>query len=421
MSSVYFLYRSIKDKSFLKVRFQLNSNKEQFEATTKIHTTKIFWNKTRKKQRNLSGDEKNDKVKINQKLVPLENYILDRFEKESPSANQKGWLQEIVNGYYNSLKKTNLPTNLIEFIGFYIQDKKINNEIKESQIKRITTTKNKLLRIQKEYNIILRVRDIDEEFRTRYIQFSNKYKYSTNTQSNEIGRIKTICRYAAKKGIQISQDLNDLKIKTEKSPKIYLTLDEINKIKKVDLKHKHLVNARDWLLISIHTGQRVSDFMRFTKEMITTDEKKRTFIKFKQIKTGKPMYVPVSKKLKSLLKSLKNEFPKPISDQKYNNYIKEVCREAKIDAICKGKKRICIADKGKKTTRYDYRDIAGDFPKWELISSHIGRRTFATNNYAKIPTPYLIYITGHSTEKEFLNYIVLPDYEKASQAYDHFN
>ena len=45
------------------------------------------------------------------------------------------------------------------------------------------------------------------------------------------------------------------------------------------------------------------------------------------------------------------------------------------------------------------------YKKYDLVTSHIGRRSFATNFYGTIPTTFLIYITGHSTESMFLNYI----------------
>jgi integrase len=421
MARVYFLYRSLLDKAALKVRLQLNNNTEQFEANTQIHTSKAFWNDVRKKQRGLTASEKNEITAVNKKIEILENYILQKFEQDNPSPNQKVWLKEVLNEYYNSSKKTDIPFYLVDFIEYYIENKKSQNEIKVSQEKRITTTKNKIIRIQKEYNKILKVKDINEDFKIKYVQFSNKYSYAVNTQSKELERIKTICRAANKKGIEVSERLDDLKIKTEKTPKIYLTLDEIEKIKNVELDSNYLNNARSWLLISIYTGQRISDFMRFTSQMIITDENQKTFIKFDQIKTGKSMYIPVSKDLKALLESNKNEFPNPISDQKYNDYIKIVCMHAKINSVSEGKKRISIAEEDKKPTKNDYRDVVDNFPKWKLISSHVGRRTFATNNYGKIPTPYLIYITGHQSEIQFLNYIVLPDYEKAKLAFDHFN
>ena len=52
-----------------------------------------------------------------------------------------------------------------------------------------------------------------------------------------------------------------------------------------------------------------------------------------------------------------------------------------------------------------YRKTEGTYEKWKLVTSHIGRRSFATNFYGVIPTSYLIYVTGHTTEKMFLTYI----------------
>jgi integrase len=44
-------------------------------------------------------------------------------------------------------------------------------------------------------------------------------------------------------------------------------------------------------------------------------------------------------------------------------------------------------------------------PKWELITSHIGRRSFATNFYGKINQQLIQSVTGHKTETSFLKYI----------------
>jgi hypothetical protein len=45
------------------------------------------------------------------------------------------------------------------------------------------------------------------------------------------------------------------------------------------------------------------------------------------------------------------------------------------------------------------------YEKCDLCSSHIGRRSFSSNKYGIIPTSFLKYITGHSTEEMFLTYI----------------
>ena len=78
-----------------------------------------------------------------------------------------------------------------------------------------------------------------------------------------------------------------------------------------------------------------------------------------------------------------------------NEYFKELCEAVKINEPTKGKKYDSISKRKK----------IGTYKKYELITSHICRRSFATNYYKKIPTPILIQITGHSKESTFLEYI----------------
>ena len=130
------------------------------------------------------------------------------------------------------------------------------------------------------------------------------------------------------------------------------------------------------------------------------------------IKTNKIMTVPLSKKVLEILKKRGGNFPYSISDQKYNDYIKDVCKLAEIDEKVKGS----IIE----VTKKEKRKKSGTYEKWELVSSHIGRRSFATNNYGKIPTSLLISATGHSTEKMFLEYIGKSDTQKALQLAEYF-
>ncbi len=428
MARVYFLYRSQKDKATLTVRLQDKFSDQtfyQFEAKTDIHVTKIFWEVTRlKKRSSLTGDQKNELDKYNEDTDSLDDLIIKQYVIDKPKPSDKKWLSNILKEHYTPKVEAKVyPVFLVDFIDSYLEDKKALNDLKESQRKRFTTTKNKLIKLEIATNKKYLIKDVNDIFKADYIAYSEKLKYSINTQNNEFDRIKTVCRYAQKKGIEVSNSLTDkeFKISNEKAPKIYFELEEIEKIENVVLKHDYLENAKDWLLISVYSGQRISDFMRFTKHMINTDENNRSFIIFTQVKTGHEMYLPVRTEIKNILDKRKGEFPRRISDQKYNDYIKEVCKEAGINTMCKGKKRICITPEKKKPTKNDYRDVLGDFEKWEVTTSHIGRRTFATLNYGEIPTPDLMYFTGHTTEKEFLNYIVRPDYDKAKRAYDSFN
>jgi len=229
--------------------------------------------------------------------------------------------------------------------------------------------------------------------------------------------IKTFCRHARKNGIETSINLDDIKTKTIKVENTYLTFDELAQIEKLDSRQltDSLINAKDWLIISCYTGQRVSDFMRFTADMIR-HENNKPFIEFTQVKTNKIMTIPIHPKVMELLNNRIGQFPYPISDQKYNEFIKEVCKRAGLTQKIKGSKKAETAPKSK-----IYRKESRIYEKWELVSSHIGRRSFATNFYGKIPTIYLKDMTGHTTEASFLTYIGKSNKDLAVELHNYFN
>ena len=62
----------------------------------------------------------------------------------------------------------------------------------------------------------------------------------------------------------------------------------------------------------------------------------------------------------------------------------------------------------------------GKYPKHRLITSHVCRRSFATNQYGILPTPLIMQITAHSTEAMFLNYIGKNSLDYAQQIADFY-
>ena len=122
------------------------------------------------------------------------------------------------------------------------------------------------------------------------------------------------------------------------------------------------------------------------------------------------MTIPLHSKIMEILKKHEGNFPRKISDQKYNEHIKKVCEKAKINTPIHG----ILFDPDKKEK------IEDDYPKWKFVSSHIGRRSFASNNYGKIPTSFLMYITGHTTEAMFLTYIGKSNKDIAMELTNYF-
>jgi integrase len=96
-----------------------------------------------------------------------------------------------------------------------------------------------------------------------------------------------------------------------------------------------------------------------------------------------------------VIELLENEFPRKVSQVVFNKEIKILCKIAGINEWVSG-------FKNNPTTR---RKEIIQAQKHEFVTSHIMRRSFASNYYGKIETPLLMNITGHSKESTFLTYI----------------
>lgn len=318
--------------------------------------------------------------------------------------------------YYNPRLSNDkiIPKDLISFIDYYIEER--NDEVSQASIKKFNVIKHKMERMQAHRGGLIMINEIGEDFKKEFVKYYRSEKYSQNTTQRELGIIKTFCKQAKRLGLETNTQLDDLKMKMEKGFAIYLDFDEIKKIDDTENLPEYLENARDWLIISCYTGQRISDFMRFTSDMIRI-EKGKSLLEFTQKKTKKLMTIPLHEKVLEVIKKREGEFPRAISDQRYNDYIKEVCQEAKLNQKVIGKKQVDLTP-DKKTSKL--RAVEGKYEKWELVTSHIGRRSFASNFYGQIPTNYLIYMTGHSSETMFLNYIGKSNKDLAMELTNYF-
>jgi len=400
MASVNFLYRSTKEKSNLVLRllYRYNHKDYIFGTKTKFEVEKTYWSKQHKKK-SKDIEITNKQTKVNNELNKIENHILNTFNSVNIEDINKEWLQTQIDNYYNPKEETNIPTDLISYIDFYLDYRK--NEITETTKKKCRVIKNKLIKYETFINKKILIKNINDSFKNEFVNYQKERMYSQNTIQREFVTIKTFCKHARYLGLETHHQLDGLTIDKQKVEKIYLTFEDLTKIENIS-KEKltdSLDNVKDWLIISCYTGQRISDFMRFTDEQIRIEDGKH-LIEFTQKKTGKNMTVPLHSKVLEILNKRGGKFPYSISDQKYNDFIKDICELAEINEPTKGSKLV----ETKKDSKV-YRKKSGTYKKWELVTSHIGRRSFATNFYGNIPTTYLIYITGHSTESMFLNYI----------------
>ena len=411
MATVNFLYRSTKDKAplILRLLYRHNNVDYVYGAKTKIIVSKHYWTKQHKLKRVSDIEISNKQIEINGEMNKVENHVINAFNKvNNPSSIDKQWLANQIEMFYNPNQiEDDIPTDLVGFLEYYIKVKLDPN--KKATIKKYNVLLNKMKRFQKELERTIFISDINEGFQRRFQKYYNEKFYAHNTAQRELNIIKTICRYARIKGIPLHQEFDMLGMKEDIVDDIYLTFDEIEKIKNAQIEEEYLDNARDWLIISCYTGQRISDFMRFDKSMIS-EQKGVKLIEFMQKKPIKPKYmaIPVFPEVQEILDKRNGEFPRKISDQRYNDYIKIVCEKAGINEMVKGKIRSNIS---KDENNPLWRDVEGIYPKHDLVTSHIGRKSFASNYHGNLELSYIKYITGHSTEK-----ILMDSYMKKKDA-----
>lgn len=290
--------------------------------------------------------------------------------------------------------------------------------LSERRVKGYITFKGVIERFEKEIlkGKRLMIRGVDLKLSEQFKSWLFSKGYSVNYVGKNIDNLKAVCNDAAKNGFSTSPTMVMIKSFSEKKEPeaiIYLSDEELNQIESTKFENEALNNAKKWLLLGCQLGQRGGDLLNITEKNIRQIKDIR-LVELVQQKTGKLIAVPLLPKAEEIIK---DGFPYPIALQNFNEYIKEICKEAKIEKPTEGRKRMPY--KGKKKGVQP--SVKGVYPKHELIGSHVCRRSFATNYYQKIPTPVLMNITGHSTERMFLKYIGTTAYDNAYQMAEYFN
>jgi integrase len=254
----------------------------------------------------------------------------------------------------------------------------------------------------KSYKRKIDFKTIDQDFYEDYTSWLSKaQKLKTNSIGKDIKTMKVVLNDATAKGINTNNAFKSRSFSavSEDVDSVYLNEIELNEIDKLDLSdNPRLDKVRDMFLIACHTGLRYSDFIRLRSGHFTNEG----MIEIEQKKTGDPVVIPVHKVVLKIMKKYKNELPKPISNQKFNAYLKELAQ---------------MVESLKVETKFFSNEalkVSRPKQKWELISAHTARRSFATNEYlAGMKVLTIMAITGHKTETAFMKYIKLSSKEHA--------
>lgn len=344
--------------------------------------------------------------------------IFKRFEVAEivPSPAE---VKEAFNNRYGQNEKTelastdmsNVPSNFYEAFDDFVRVCGRQNDWTHSTFEKFAAVKNHLKNFRSELSFEF----FDEEGLTEYVQYLREEREMRNsTIGKQLSFLKWFLRWSFKQGMHSNNAYDTFKPKLKDTQKkiIFLTWEELNRLRefKIPPTKQALERVRDVFLFQCFTGLRYSDVFNLRRSDIKGDH-----IEVTTVKTSDSLIIELNDHSRAILEKYKDvEFENDkalpvITNQKINDYLKELAELAEINepvrqTYYKGNERIDEVT-----------------PKYALLGTHAGRRTFICNALALgIPPQVVMKWTGHSDYKAMKPYIDIADDIKAN-AMSKFN
>ena len=403
------------------IRMRVNFASQRIEFTTGYRIDVAKWDVD--KQRVKNGCTNKLKQSASEINVALLGYytelqeIFKRFEVAEivPSPAE---VKEAFNNRYGQNEKielasadtSNVPSNFYEAFDDFVRVCGRQNDWTHSTFEKFAAVKNHLKNFRSELSFDF----FDEEGLTEYVQYLREVREMRNsTIGKQLSFLKWFLRWSFKQGMHSNNyDTFKPKLKDTQKKIIFLTWEELNRLRefKIPPTKQALERVRDVFLFQCFTGLRYSDVFNLRRSDIKGDH-----IEVTTVKTSDSLIIELNDHSRAILEKYKDvEFENDralpvITNQKMNDYLKELAELAEINepvrqTYYKGNERIDEVT-----------------PKYALLGTHAGRRTFICNALALgIPPQVVMKWTGHSDYKAMKPYIDIADDIKAS-AMSKFN
>jgi integrase len=344
-------------------------------------------------------------------------YLIDNDNRE-PSFNEMRELLKVK--FRGADKKSNNNINFYDFVEMHIEDTKTKVNTDTGRMYSpytIIMYKQTLRRIREfsiQKNYAVDFESIDLVFYDQFMEFlSRDLNMAKNSAGRHIKTLKAWLSEATERGFNKNLTFKSKRFKKtiEISEAVYLNLQELDEIEKLDLSHNpKLDRVRDLLIVGCYTGLRFFDLCSLKRENI-----KENTIEVITAKTSERVIIPIHKSVRKVLQKYEgiyvNGLPPKMSNTNLNRYIKEFCQL--VDCLhCEIQLGITKGGIYTKTT----------YKKYELICSHTCRRSFATNTYRMGVSPLTVMkITGHKSSRVFENYVKLSVDQHADMLQDEWS
>ena len=402
------------------IRMRVNFASKRIEFTTGYRIDASKWDTDKQRVKNgCSNKLKQSASEINASL--LEYYteiqsIFKRFEVEDvmPTPEQ---IKEAFNALHKPVseepkpKKEALPCDFFQVFDDFVEDCGRQSNWTDSTFEKFAAVKNHLTNFREG----LTFEFFDERGLNDYISYLRDVKEMRNTTiGKQLSFLKWFLRWAFKKGVHQNNAYDSYKPKLKSTQKkiIFLTWDELNRLRefKIPSNKQALERVRDVFLFQCFTGLRYSDVFNLRRSDIKGDH-----IEVTTVKTSDSLIIELNNHSKAILDKYKDvafeddKVLPVITNQKMNDYLKELAELVGID------------EPVRQTYYRGNERIDEVTPKYALLGTHAGRRTFICNALALgIPPQVVMKWTGHSDYKAMKPYIDIADDIKAN-AMSKFN
>jgi len=409
--------KTITENVPIRMRVIYNSNRVEFTTGYRIDFAK--WDSEKQRVKNgCTNKLKQTASEINADLLKYFTGIQEifkEFEVQSIIPNSEQ-LRDAFKAKYSSMASDEVEpvSSEIDFMAafddFTNECGKQNNWT-HSTFEKFAAVKNHLTN----FNSEITFNYFDEAGINEYVSFLlDKKKLRNSTIGKQLGFLKWFLRWSFKKGYNKNNSYETFKPKLKNTAKkvIFLTWNELNQMRDFTIPQnkQYLERVRDVFLFCCFSGLRYSDVYNLKHSDI-----KDNHIEVTTIKTADNLIIELNNHSKAILDKYKdiafedNKALPVISNQKMNEYLKELAKLAEInepvrETYYKGNQRIDEVT-----------------PKYDLLGTHAGRRTFICNALSLGISPQVVMKwTGHSDYKAMKPYIDIADDIKAS-AMDKFN
>lgn len=426
-------------------RIMVNGKRYQCNSLIKVNAkewqTGKFWISTKKEDkvkrmllRNIenafedtksytSKDDIKDVIKaiVNADVIEIQQKLKEQEEEARKAQNEEEQRKIAIKKEEQRLQEENVVLAYERFIAeISNQERNYKGKIvSESTKKQHINTLRYLNRFVEEcidgHTLIFSM--LNKTFYNGFVSWLYKQGLKHNTIGNRIKCLKAVIN-AQRLSLRIQAEEflgKDCPVLKESTKAIALTEEEVDMIAKADLSlHKRLEPYRDQFVLMCWTGVRYSDLDKLNYNNIN---KEYNMFVLEAQKTGRDSTIKIFPQAQAILDKYDGgrAMPNVISDQKFNEAIKEIMQIVSIlyvGSFCDTfeKKHTEMNAKGivKRVTKKYYR--------WEVVTAHTARRTFATNmrrrgnDYDVIRSA-----TGHSSEEALRRYIKSTQLEVATK------